>query len=168
MQVILNKDVSKLGYRGDIVNVRPGYFRNFLLPRGLADRANESRLKVAASRKDKLVMQRQQILDNTREVLQKLKGLKVTIRAKTSAKGKLYGSITELDVIAAIEAAAKVKLEKDFVKMEHFKDLGEHKVTVHLGEGLEEAVTVVVEAAGESGAKKNVVKTAKKTAKKSK
>lgn len=156
MQVVLNKDVAKLGYRGEVVNVRPGYFRNFLLPRGLADGGNETRLKVAASRRDKLVMHKQQILDNAKEVLAKLKGLSVVIKAKVSAKGKLYGSITEVEVIDAIEEAAKVKLEKEFVKMDHFKELGEYKVTVHLGQDIEEVVKVKVEAKKETAAKKKV------------
>lgn len=147
MQVVLNQDVKKLGYRGDTVNVRPGYFRNFLLPRNLADAATEMRLKVAASRKEKMVMKRQQILDNAKEVLQKLKGLAVTIKSKVSAKGKLYGSIAEDAVAAAIEKAVKVKLEKDLIQMENIKDLGEYKVKVQLGEGLSEEVKVTVEKA---------------------
>lgn len=146
MQVVLNIDVKKLGYRGDVVKVKEGYFRNFLLPRGMADVATTTRLKVAGSRKEKVVVEKQQLLDNAKDVLSKLKGLVVEIKAKVSAKGKLYGAVTEADVIAAVKEATKVKLEKDFVKMEHFKDLGEHKVVVHLGEGLEEEIVVNVSA----------------------
>lgn len=129
------------------MSVKNGFFRNFLLPRGLADAGTHVRLKVAESRKEKLVMKKEQILESAKDVLAKLKGLSVTIKGKVSDKGKLYGGISEADVIAAVEKATKVKLEKDFVKMEHFKDLGEHKAIIHLGPDLEEVVKVVVEAA---------------------
>ncbi len=146
MQVVLNSDVKKLGYRGDVVRVKEGFFRNFLQPNGFADMATEGRLKVANARKDKIVMHRQQLLDNSKDVLAKLKGLKFVIKSKVSAKGKLYGAITEADVIKSVLELANVKLEKDLLKMEHFKDLGEHKVLVHLGEGLEEEIVVDVQA----------------------
>lgn len=146
MQVVLNADVKKLGYRGDVVRVKEGFYRNFLQPNGLADSATKTRLKVANSRTEKVVMHRQQLLDNAKEVLTKLKGLTVTIKSKATGKGKLYGAITEADVIAAVMEASNVKLEKDLITMEHFKDLGAHKVLVHLGEDLEQEITVNVEA----------------------
>lgn len=149
MQVVLNENVEKLGYKGDAVRVKRGYFRNFLFPRGLADLATEKRLQLAASRKEKMVMQKKQILDNASDILKKLKGLKVEIFGKVSSKDKLYGSILEEDVIKAVEKAAKIKLEKDFIKMEHLKKIGAHPVLIHLGEGLEETITVDVKASEE-------------------
>ena len=146
MQVLLNQDVPKLGYRGDIIKVKDGYFRNYLWPRGLAQVATGNVLKLSGSRKEKLVMKKQQVADNAKDVLKKLKGLVVTLNVKVSEKGKLYASVTEHDVIEAVKVAAKVELSKDFVKMEHFKDLGEHSVLIHLGEGLEQKITVVVAA----------------------
>jgi len=146
MEVVLNEDVKKLGYRGDIVTVKRGYYRNFLLPRGLADVATGGRLKVAESRREKIVMKKQQLLDNVNEVIGKLKGLKVEVYGKVSDKGHLYASITEDQVIDAIEAASKVKLEKEFIKMDHFKELGEYKVMAHLGDGAEEEISVEVKA----------------------
>lgn len=140
-------DVSKLGYKGDIVNVKDGYFRNYLFPRKLAEIATKGVKKLAQLRSEKRVMKKQQILDNAKDVLKKLKGLVVTLKVKVSGKGKLYGAITEDKVIAAIKEKANVELTKDFVKMEHFKSVGKYKVLVHLGEGLEEAINVVVEAA---------------------
>lgn len=146
MQVLLNKDVKTLGYRGDIINVKNGYFRNYLFPRGLAQVANAKVIALAEKRNEKRTLQKERVLDNVKDVLKKLKGLSVTIKAKVSDKGKLYGSITEADVVEAIKAGAKVELEKDFIKMDHFKDLGEHKALVSLGEGMEEEITVVLEA----------------------
>lgn len=144
MQVVLNKDVKKLGYKGDLVKVKPGFFRNFLSPQGFAALATPALLKLHQVRKEKIVMQKEELLAKAREAISKLKGLEVTIKAKVSDKGKLYGAITEKDVIDAVEAATNIKLEKDFLKMEHFKEVGEYSAVIHLGEGLEEKITVVV------------------------
>lgn len=144
MQIVLNKTVQKLGYRGDVVNVKRGYFRNYLYPNGLADYGSKERIKLAESRRGKIVMEKQQVLDNAKDVLAKLKGLSVTISAKVSDSGKLYGSIAEEEVIGAVLEASSVKLEKEFIKMNHIKELGDHNVVVHLGEGLEEVIKVSV------------------------
>ncbi len=144
MQIVLNQTVQKLGYKGDVVNVKRGYFRNFLYPNGLADFGSKARVKLAESRKGKMVMEKQQVLDNAKDVLAKLKGLVVSISAKVSDSGKLYGSIAVEDVIGAILAATSIKLEKDYLKMDHVKELGDHDVVVHLGEGLEEVVKLTV------------------------
>lgn len=146
MQVLLNGDVKNLGYRGDIVNVKNGYFRNFLFPKGLAEVANKKVVELAEERNKERTLQKERVIENAKDVLKKLKGLSVTIKAKVSDKGKLYGSITEAEVIEAVKAGAKVELEKEFIKMDHYKDLGEHKAVIHLGEGLEEEITVVIEA----------------------
>lgn len=147
MQVLLKKDVKKLGYRGDIVKVKDGYFRNYLAPRELAEVASTSIKKLAASRKEKMVMDKQKLLDNAKDVLKKLHGLKVAFKEKVSGKGKLFGSITEKEVIQAIEEKVNIRLEKEYLQMEHIKETGTHDVKVRLGEGLEETVKVEVKAA---------------------
>lgn len=147
MKVILDKDLKKLGFRGDVVKVRPGYFRNFLSPRGIAQLATERLIVVAEERKKKSVVRKEQILDNAKEILKKLKKLEVTIKAKVSSKGKLFGSIKEEDVLAAIKLEAKVELTSEYLKMTHIKELGKHKVKVVFGEDLEAEVTVIVEKA---------------------
>jgi large subunit ribosomal protein L9 len=146
MQILLNADVKKLGYRGDIIKVKNGYFRNFLYPNGLAQAADKKTIALAEERNKERTMQKERVQENAKDVLKKLKGLKVVIKSKVSEKGKLYGSITEAEVVEAIKAESKVELEKSFIKMDHFKELGEHKAVVHLGEGLEEKITVVLEA----------------------
>lgn len=147
MQAVLNKDVSKLGYRGDVVKVKNGYFRNFLLPRDLAVLATKTAVKVAASRREKLLMEKQKLIDNAKEALGRIKGLKLTFKKKATSKGKLYGAITENDIIKSILDAQNIKLEKEWIKMEHIKTVGEHKVVIHLGADLEQEVEVVVKEA---------------------
>ncbi len=147
MQILLNTNIKTLGYRGDIVNVKPGYFRNYLLPKGLAQIATAKVIVLAEGRNKKRLMQKEQIMANGKEVLAKLKGLVITLKVKVSDKGKLYGSITEIDIIAAIKEAKNVELEKEFIKMDHIKEIGEHKILIHLGEGLEQEIKVVIEKA---------------------
>ena len=145
MQVLLKADVQKLGYRGDIIDVKKGYFRNFLFPNNLAEVSTKKMAELAEKRRETMVMRKQQVVENSREVLDKLKGLSVTVKGKVSDKGKLYASITESDIVEAIKEAAKLELEKGFIKMDHFKELGEYEVVVHLGADMEEKVKVVVE-----------------------
>ena len=146
MKVVLNQDVKGLGYRGDIVDVKKGYFRNFLYVDGLASAATPSVIKLAESRNEKKTMKKQELLDNAKDVLKKLSGLEVTIESKASDKGKLYAAVVESDVVKAIAAAAKVELEPSYLKMDHFKEAGEYEVKVHLGKDLDETVKVNVEA----------------------
>jgi len=146
MQVILNDKVEKLGKRGDICEVKPGYFMNFLYPKGLADIATEAILKLAKSRNKNAVLKKQEIIDNAKEVLNKLKGFKIVIKKKASDKGKLYAAITEEDVIAIISKEKNVELGSEFIKMEHFKEIGEHKIQVNLGKDLSEKIDLLIEA----------------------
>ncbi len=149
MQVVLNKDVKKLGYRGEVVEVKPGFFRNFLFPNRMADVATPSRLRVAESRKDKLVMKKQQVLENAQEVIEGLKGLKITITEKVNDKGHLYAAVSESEIVEAVEAASKVKLAPEWIKMEQIKEVGEYSVLIHLAKDMEETITVIVEASNE-------------------
>lgn len=146
MKVLLNKDVKKLGYRGDIVIVKTGYFTNFLLPEGAAVMADESVVKLQESRKAKLVMKKEQLVENAKEVLKKLKGLVVTFSKKITSKGKLYGGLSAEEIIDEIAAKTNIKLEPSNIKAEHIKEVGTHKVVVHIADGSEETIKVVVEA----------------------
>lgn len=146
MKIILNKDVKKLGYRGDVVDVKDGYFGNFLLPRGLAVAATAKLMKLVEKRREKIVVEKDKLLDNAKDVLAKLKGLTVVLKHKATDKGKLYAAITEHEVVEAVEKEVSVRLEKEFIKMDHFKDLGDHEVLVQLGKDMEEKIVVKVEA----------------------
>lgn len=145
MEVILNEDVKKLGYRGDLVHVKPGYFRNYLFPYGLADVASSARKKLAEKRREKVVMRQQQVIENAKEVVEKLAGLKLVLRERVNEKGHLYAGVSEVEVARAIEDEAKVTIAPSSLKMEHFKEVGEYDVKVVLGKE-EVTVKVVVEA----------------------
>lgn len=136
MKVVLNKDVQKVGYRGEVIVVKDGYFRNFLFPNGLATIATEKLLKVVDSRKQKIVMEKQRLLENIKDVLKKLKGLNVEIAAKVTGKSTLYAAVSAKDVVDAVFKATNVKLDADYIKFEdHIKKVGKYKVAVDFGEG---------------------------------
>ncbi len=146
MEVILREDVPNLGTVGDIVKVKPGYARNFLLPRGLA---------VIADRRNVGLLQHQQrVLGEKRErdrlraqsEAQKLTSLRVTITARAGEEGKLFGSVTNLDIEKALADQGFIIERRRIRLADPIKTLGEHSVAIHLGVGVDAHVTVVVEA----------------------
>jgi large subunit ribosomal protein L9 len=134
MKVILNERVQKVGYKGDVVNVKEGFFRNYLFPRKLASAATNGTVELAAKRREKMVLEKEKLLENVKEAVKKLKGLKLEIAAKVTGKDTLYAAVSEADVIDAVMAASNILLEKKFVKFdEPIKTLGKHTVTVDFG-----------------------------------
>jgi large subunit ribosomal protein L9 len=145
MKVILNKDIKKIGYKGEIIEVKDGYFRNFLFPKNLASIASKKVLELAESRKDKVVLEKKRLLENIQDVLKKMAGLSVEISAKVTDKETLYAAVSTSDFVAVVEKASNVKLEESYVKFaEPVKTLGEHKVMVDFGEGHESEITLNV------------------------
>lgn len=136
MKVILKKDVQKLGYRGEVVVVKDGYFRNFLFPNDLASVATDKGLKLVEARKAKIILEKQRLLENIKDVLKKLKGLSVKIAAKVTGKSTLYAAVSAKDVVNAVFEATNVKLDPEYVKFgEHIKKTGNYKVAIDFGEG---------------------------------
>lgn len=146
MEVILREDVAHLGHIGDVVKVKPGYARNYLLPRGLAilaDKRNLGRLeherRIAATKRDRA-------LAVSRSMAEKLNTTRVVIKARSGEEGKLYGSVTNIDVERAL-ADKGISVERRRIRVDDpIKTLGEHAVTVHLSVGVDATITVVVEA----------------------
>jgi large subunit ribosomal protein L9 len=146
MEVILREEVPHLGTTGDIVKVKPGYARNYLLPRGLAmvaDRRNVKTLehlkRGAAEKRDR----EQRVADT---LAQKLTSVRLTIKARAGEEGKLFGSVTNQDIEKAL-ATAGYQVDRKRIRLaEPIKSIGEHLVPVHLGPGVDAQVTIVVEA----------------------
>ncbi|WP_028935641.1 50S ribosomal protein L9 [Pseudonocardia spinosispora] len=135
MKLILTADVSNLGAPGDIVEVKDGYGRNFLLPRQLAMPATKGAEKqVAAIRKAREARQIRD-LGHAKEVAAELKALppvKLVARA-ASAKGKLFGSVTPAEIVAALSAAGGPKLDRRTLEIDgQIKTVGKHEVGVRL------------------------------------
>jgi large subunit ribosomal protein L9 len=144
MQVIFLQDVKDVARKGDTKQVKKGYFKNFLAPRKLATIATPGVLKHAEKMKHSIVIQKERLVEEAEEVKKKLEGLTITITKKARDE-KLYGSISEQDIIEAVEKAAKVRFGKNNLKMdESIKTVGEHKVLINLANGVEVSITVDV------------------------
>jgi large subunit ribosomal protein L9 len=145
MKVLLRNDVRGLGRRGDIVDVKSGYARNFLLPSGAALQASATTEVQAAS-----MRKARDILDaKSREAAEAQKALieqrTLTIEARASANGRLFGSITEADIVNAIRSATGISLDRHSIALaEHLKDVGSATATAALFEGVEATVTIEV------------------------
>lgn len=142
-QVILLQRVEKLGNMGDIVNVKPGYARNFLLPQNKALRATES--NIAYFEKQKSVLQK---ADNEKKAqaeaqAKSLKGLTVALIRQAGEAGQLYGSVTARDIAEAINKAADQKVERNTIDLnQNFKEIGLFPVTITLHPEVKIDVTI--------------------------
>ena len=147
MKLILTADVDKLGAPGDIVEVKGGYGRNFLLPRGMAIVATPGAERQIESIKRARDAREVRDSDHANELKQKLESLAdVKVAVKTSDTGKLFGSVTAGDVASAIKSAGGPTLDKRAVTMpkEHVKATGSFSVVVDLGHDTTARVAVEV------------------------
>ena len=145
MQVILMEKVINLGQLGDVVKVKNGFARNFLIPQGKAKRATEHNVADFATRRAELEAADQAKLADAQARGAKLEGATVQIVQKAGVDGKLFGSVTNADVAAAL-AAQGHKVEKGQVHMAtgHLKQIGDHAITVSLHPDVVANVTVTV------------------------
>jgi large subunit ribosomal protein L9 len=144
MQVILLQRVAKLGQMGDVVKVKDGYARNFLLPQGKALRASEANVKGFESRKAQLEAQNLETRKEAEAVATKLDGQTFVVIRSASESGALYGSVTNRDAADAATAAGFTVARGQVVLDKPIKDLGLHTVTVVLHPEVSAKVTLNV------------------------
>ena len=147
MKLILTQEVSGLGTAGDIVEVKDGYGRNFLLPRGFAiawTRGGEKQVtQIKRARKVREVRDR----DHANEIKQSLESMVIVVPAKAGATGRLFGSITTADIASAVKAAGDISIDKRKVHLAGaIKTVGNHKATVDVHPGVSAIVQFVVSA----------------------
>lgn len=144
MEVILREDVPHLGHIGDIVKVRPGYARNYLLPRGLATVADKRNLRVLEHEKRIVEEKRKRAMSSAEQLAKKIAATAVSIPARAGEEGKLFGSVTNIDIERALGEAG-LNIERRRIRLdEPIKSLGEYKVPVTLAAGVQAEVTVTV------------------------
>jgi large subunit ribosomal protein L9 len=144
-KVILRADVDGVGKRGDICEVSNGYARNFLLPRGLAITANDGAVNQAASMRRARDLRDAADRSAAEEVARTLVARTITISAKAGVEGKLYGSVTSADVVAAVSEQAGVELDRRQLQLaDPIKALGSHQVPVKLHSDVQFPITVDV------------------------
>ena len=144
MDIILLQDMEKVGEKHDIVKVKDGYGRNFLIPKGMAVVANDSNRRKYASIVRALQKRETARLGEYKTLAAQLDGKTVTITAKAGSSGKLFGSVDAGQIAAAIKSQLGVEIERKKVVIEPLKELGTHVAAVNLHKEVIAQVTVEV------------------------
>ena len=156
MEVILKEDIKNLGEIGDVVSVKPGYGRNFLVPQGKAVFATADNLKNLEQQKEELRKKQEGELSLLREKAQTFEGLKLTIEANVTEEGTLYGSIGTIDIANAANEKG-IELERSYINMPEgpIKTIGSHDVELLFHPEIQ--VVINVEVVGGEVAIKNTL-----------
>lgn len=150
MQVILKTDVPKVGRVGDVCKVADGFGRNYLLPQGLAMLATKGAVKQIDDLKRSETRRQDRARAEMNDLAASIGRQKLTFKAKVGETGRLYGSITATDIAEALEAQLGASVDRRKIVLDDtLRTLGEHKVPIHLMQGIEAIINVVVEADGE-------------------
>ncbi len=132
MEVILKEDIANVGKIGEVVRVRDGYARNYLLPRGLVLPANKKNLKAFDHQKKIVADQKQKIMRNAQTVGDQLTGITVSISMRAGEEGKLFGSVTNIHIEKALKAQG-LNVDRRKIQLEEpIKNLGDFDVPVRL------------------------------------
>jgi large subunit ribosomal protein L9 len=146
VQLILSEDVPNLGRPGDVVKVRAGYARNYLLPRRLAVEANSKNLRAFEHKKGLAMLRRETNKGQALKLKQQLEALVLTIGANAGEEGKLFGSVTNIDIERALRERGFDIERRKIVLAEPIKQLGEFTVPVRLDPEVEAGVKLTVAA----------------------
>ncbi len=137
MELILLERIKGLGSLGETVKVKAGYGRNYLLPQEKAVIASPKNIKYFESRRAELEKKDKERFDSAQSIFDSLKDLQLTIAARASEEGKLYGSVGALEIIDAIEKAKEIKVDKQAPQLPEgpFRTIGDYEVDLHLLHG---------------------------------
>lgn len=130
MELILRQDVQNVGFKDDVVNVKPGYGRNFLIPQGFAHLATSSAKKVLAENLKQRAHKEAKVVNDAKELAEKLKAIEIKITAKAGGE-KLFGSITNIDIAEALAAGGQT-IERKFITSGVVKRTGKYAASVRL------------------------------------
>jgi len=132
MEIILKEDVINLGYKGDILKVKDGYGRNFLIPTKKAILATESAKKMLAEDLKQRAHKLERLRNESQELADKVKDIVLTVGAKTSTTGKIFGAVGPIQIADAFEKAGFTVDRKVIVLKEAVKEIGSYKATLKL------------------------------------
>ena len=145
MEIILTQDVDKLGHKDEIVTVKDGYARNYLIPQKMAVIATSSAKKVLAENKKQRAHKEAKIRQDAEKLAGRMTNLKITIGAKASQTGKIFGSVTPLMIAEAIQKSGyEVDRKQIVVQDDHIKEIGNYSVKVKLHKDVFVAVDLEV------------------------
>lgn len=149
MKVLLIKDVYNLGRAGEVKKVADGYARNFLFPQKMALRASQGALRQIEKIEAAAAKQRELLNEEMGGLAEQISGLELLFKAKVGETGKLYGSITQQQIVDAINEKLHVNLDRRQIESQHLREIGEHMVRVRLTYDLIPEVKVLVESEAE-------------------
>lgn len=132
MEVILKQDIHNLGYKNDIVTVKNGYGRNYLIPKGIAILATESAKKMNAENMRQRAHKEEKIKNEALEVAKKLEGVSLSLGAKTSTTGKIFGSVNNIQIAEALTAKGFEIDRKVIAIKDAVKEIGKYTATIKL------------------------------------
>jgi len=144
MEIILQEDVENLGQIGDVIKVRDGYARNYLLPRSLALEANRRNLRVLEHQKRLVAAKKERALSQAQTLSAQLAALNVVVPARAGEENRLFGSVTNLDIEKALKAQGVEVDRRKILLAEPIKQLGTYTVSIQLSGGVRGNVSVQV------------------------
>ena len=144
MEVILKEDIKGLGYKNDIVNVRPGHGRNFLIPRGMAIEATSSNKKVVAENVKQAAHKAEKIKKDAEAIAEKISSVSLEIKAKVGESGKIFGAITALQISDALKDKGFTVDRKKISFKSEIKEAGEYVAVLDLHKEIKKEVKFVV------------------------
>jgi len=149
MKVILLEDVYKQGVAGEVVNVAPGYARNYLIPKRLAVKVTPGALRQSETLRQHVEVRRAEKEEKFSKIGEQVEGLTLYFGVKASETGKLYGSVTPVEIADLLKDEIGLEIDRRRVGDRPLRELGEHMVPVRLDAGLAPAVRVIVFREGE-------------------
>jgi len=150
VQVILRQAVDELGEIGEVVDVKPGYARNFLIPQGIAYEATDANRKRFEEERRHILERSARDLDRARAVAERIEGQSVSFSVKAGEEGKLFGSVTASDIAQAL-AEKGIEVDRHLIRLDQpIKQVGVYKVSVRLHADVRPEVTVWVVAEAEA------------------
>ncbi|NOX86365.1 MAG: 50S ribosomal protein L9 [Chlorobi bacterium] len=134
MEIILKQDVTGVGYKNDLVTVKNGYARNYLIPKGMAIVATPSRKKELEETKKQQAYKEEKIRKEAETIAAALKGTELKIGVKASSTGKIFGSVNNIMIAKAIQDQKNIEIDRKTVNIneEHIKEVGKYKATINL------------------------------------
>jgi len=145
MEIILLQDVDKVGYKFDLVTVKNGYGRNYLIPQKLAVIANDANRKRLAEIQRREEAHAEKMLDEYQAIAERLKTVTLKIGAKTGTSGKIFGSVTSLQVAQALKEQEGIEIERRKIELlEDIKSIGSYTASLNLHKNVDAKVNIEV------------------------
>jgi len=145
LKVILTRDYEKLGSAGDVINVKDGFAKNFLIPNNIALLATQGNINQMEIVKKSLIKKEAKSIEEAKKIAEIIDGITITIKVNSSPEGKLYGSITTKDIAEKILELKKIEVDRKKIDLEeHIKEVGTYDIIVRLYKEIKAAIKLEI------------------------